>query len=81
MRINACESIDTGSSFGGDIGGRSLGDLYHRKERFKFNAVKWPLGISNLLILPPSHILETACLYHKFSIPGELVRREKLYHG
>ena len=47
----------------------------------QFNVVKRPLGIRNLLILPPSHISETACLYHKFSIPGELVRRENFYHG
>jgi hypothetical protein len=47
----------------------------------QFNVVKRPLGMSNLLILPPSHISKTTCLYHKFSIPGELVRREKFYHG
>ena len=47
----------------------------------QFNVVKRSLGICNSLILPPSHISKTACLYHEFSIPRELVHRENFYHG
>jgi len=74
----ACESISTGSSFGSDMGGRSVAyDLFHRNNLMLLKTTRK----QHLPTLPPSHISETACTYGKLSIPGELVRREQFYHG